>query len=222
MAFLKGRRRDSSLAAGRLENAINATNVDPFARRLLAGVTFALTALVVLTGCGGSSSSSSTASARSSSTLGATSTTLATAASTEAARHCDPEPCQLTRADLAARLDALCLRGDAAVKQADASFEQATKASDDTKAAAAMTSALLEFPPYQLVIQGLTPPQHDTAAFTRYVDLTTRIHGLAERIVAAGRARDAPEVIRLSQLVQPQLATRTRAAVDLGTKHCGR
>jgi hypothetical protein len=106
--------------------------------------------------------------------------------------------------------------------QADASLEQATRARDYAKAAAAMESALREFPPYQLVIQGLTPPAQDHAAFTRYVDLTQRIHGLSERIVAAGRTRDAPEVIRLSQLVQEELATRTAAALDLGTKHCGR
>jgi hypothetical protein len=209
-----------------LMSAIDAPNVDAFARRLSAGVTAALTALVVLTGCGGSSSSSSTASTRSrssSSTAAATRTTSATsAARTVAANHCDPEPCQLTPADLAARLDALCLRGDAAVKQADASFEQATRARDYTKAAASMESALRQFPPYQLAVQGLTPPAQDRAAFTRYVDLTQRIHGLSQRIVAAGRTRDTPRVIRLSRLVQEELATRTRAALDLGTKHCGR
>jgi hypothetical protein len=124
--------------------------------------------------------------------------------------------------DFAARLDALCLRGNPAVKQADASFEQATRARDYTSAAAAMESALREFPPYQLVIQGLTPPAQDRAAFTRYEDLTRRIHGLSERIVGAGRTRDTPEVIRLSQLVQEELTTRTTAALDLGTKHCRR
>jgi hypothetical protein len=124
---------------------------------------------------------------------------------------------------LAAKLDALCVRGNAAVKRADATFEQATKASDYTKAAAAMESALREFPPYQNAILGLEPaPAQDRAAFTRYVDLTRRIHGLSERIVAAGRARDTPEVIHLSQLVKEDLPTRARAAVDLGMKHCGR
>ena len=199
--------------------AIGATNVDAFARRLFAAVTAALTALVVLTGCGGSSSSSSTASTRSSSSSSTPSTTSATSA---AAPRCDPEPCQLTRAELAAKLDDLCLRGNAAVKRADASFEQATKPSDYTKAAAAMESALREFPPYQFAILGLTPPAQDRAVFTRYVALTIRIHGLSERIVAAGRAHDTPKVSRLSQLVQRELATRTRTAVDLGTKHCGR
>ena len=226
LAFLvKGRRRDSSHAAGQSENAIDATKSYAFARRLLAGVTVALTALVVLTGCGGSSSSStaSTRSSSSSGTPGATSTTSATsAASTEAARHCDPEPCQLTHAELAAELDGLCVRGNAEVKQADASFEQATTASADTKAAAAMESALRNFPPYQLVIQGLTPPPQDRAVFTRYEDMTSRIHELSERIVAAGRARHTPEVIRVSQLVQAQLATLSSAAVALGTTHCGR
>lgn len=206
--------------------AIDATNADAFARRLFAAVTAALTAVVVLTGCGGSSSSSSTASTRSlssSSIPGAASTTSArSAASTPAANHCDPEPCQLTRAEFAAKLDALCLRGNDAVKAADATFEQATKASDYTKAAAAMETAVREFPPYQFAIQGLTPPAQDEAAFTRYVDLTRRIHGLSDRIVAAGRAHDTPEAIRLSQLVQTELATRTNVAVDLGTKHCGR
>jgi hypothetical protein len=206
--------------------AIGATKVDAFARRLFAAVTAALTALVVLTGCGGSSSSSSTASTRSlssTSTPGATGTTSATtAASTEAEIRCDPEPCELTRAELAAKLDDLCLRGNAAVKQADANFEQATKASDYTRAAAAMKTALREFPPYQFAILGLTPSEQDRATFTRYVDLTRSIHGLSERIVAAGRARDTPEVIRLSQLVHDELATRTRAAVHLGTKHCRR
>lgn len=177
-------------------------------RSLVALATAMLTALVVLTGCGGGSSSSNT-----------TSTTRA--ASTAAALHCDPEPCQLTHAELAAKLDALCLRGNAAVKRASASFEQATKASGYTRAAAAMETALRQFPPYQFAILGLTPPGQDQAAFTRYVDLTRRIHGLSDRIVAAGRARDTPETIRLSQLVQQQLATRTRTAVDLGTKHCG-
>jgi hypothetical protein len=123
---------------------------------------------------------------------------------------------------LAAELDDLCVRGNAAVKQADASFEHATNASDDTNAAAAMESALGEFPPYQSAILGLTPRAQDLAAFTRFVDLNQRIHGLSEQIVAAGRARDTSEVIRLSQLVQEELATRTRTAVDLGTKHCGR
>jgi hypothetical protein len=206
-------------------SAIDATKADAFARRLFAGVTAALTALVVLTGCGGSSPSSSAASTTprsASSTPAASRNTSATAvASTAAAHHCDPEPCQLTRADLAARLDALCLRGNAAVKQADASLEQATRARDYTKAAAAMESALREFPPYQLVVQGLTPPAQDRAAFTRYVDLTQRIDGLSQRIVAAGRTRDTPEVIRLSELVQEALATRATAALDLGTKHCG-
>jgi hypothetical protein len=195
------------------------------ARRLLAAVAAALAALAVLTGCGGSSSSASTApsTSASSSTLDATSTTSAPSAATTAApHHCDPEPCQLTRAEFAAKLDDLCLRGNAAVEQADASFEQATKASDDTKTAAAMESALREFPPYQFAILGLTPPAQARAAFTRYVDLTRRIHGLSERIVAAGRARDTRGVTRLSQRVQEDLATRTRAAVDLGTKHCGR
>jgi hypothetical protein len=207
-----------------LMSAINAPNVDAFARRLVAGVTPALTALVFLTGCGGSSSesiASSTRSGTSSRTMAATSTTSATsAARTMAATHCDPEPCQLTPADLAARLDALCLRGNAAVKHADTGFEHATKARDYATAAAAMESALRQFPPYQLVIQGLTPPAQDRTAFTRYVDLTQRIRGLSQRIVAAGRTRDTPRVIRLSQLVQEELATRTTAALDLGTKRC--
>ena len=190
-------------------------------RGLVEGVTAALTALVVLTGCGGSSSSSSTASTPSlplSSTQVATSTTPARTATA----LCDPAPCQVTHAELAAELDELCVRGNWAVKQADASFEQATKANDYTKAAAAMESALREFPPYQFAILGLTPRAQDRAAFTRYVDLTRRTHELSARIVAAGRARDPAEVIRLSQLVQEDLATRTRVAVDLGTKHCGR
>jgi hypothetical protein len=190
--------------------AIDTTEVDAFARRLFAGVTAVLTAVVVLTGCGGSSSSS---------TPGATST----AAATYAARTlCDPAPCQLTHAELAAELDDLCVRGNAAVKQADVSFEHATNASDDTKAAAAMETALREFPPYQSAILGLTPRPQDRAAFTRYVDLTQRIHGLSERIVAVGHARNTSEVIRLSQLVQEELATRARTAADLGAKHCGR
>ena len=60
--------------------ATDATKVDAFARRLVAGVTVAVTALVVPTGCGGSSSSSpstpSTRSASSSSTPGATRTVV--------------------------------------------------------------------------------------------------------------------------------------------------
>lgn len=210
----------------RLMTAIDATNVAAFTRRLFAAVTPTLTALVLLTACAGSSSSSNTASTRSlssPSTPGATTATPATsAATTAAADHCDPEPCQLTHAELAAKLDALCLRGNAAVKAAHATFEHATKASDYTKAAAAMETALREFPPYQLAILGLTPPAQDQAAFTRYMDSTRRIHGLSHRIVAAGRAHDTPEAIQLSQLVQEELATRTSAAVDLGTKHCGR
>jgi hypothetical protein len=228
MALLvKGRCCDTSGAAGRSENPTGATTVDAFARRRFAGLTVALAALVVLAGCGGSSSSSlTTASTKSvslSSTPSATGAISATSApSKEAAHHCDPEPCQLTHVEFAAKLDALCLRGNAAVEQAEASLEQATKASDYTKAAAAMESALLEFPPYQLAIQGLTPPAQDQAAFTRYVDVTRRIHGLSERIAAEPRARDIPKVIRVAQLVHQQLATRSRAAVDLGTKHCGR
>ncbi len=206
--------------------AIDATKAEAFARRLLVAVTAALTALVVLSGCGGSSSSSGTASTRSlssSSTSAATSITSATTAGrTAVAPRCDPQPCQLTHAELAAKLDDLCLRGNAAVKQADASFEQSTNASDYTKAAAAMESALSEFPPYQNAIQGLTPPAADGAALTRFVDVNRRIHELSERIVTAGRARDTPQVIRLSQLVQEELARRTRTAVDLGTKNCGR
>lgn len=201
-----------------------ATKADTL-RRVAAAVTTALTALIVLTGCGGSASSSTVVSTRflsSSSTPGATSTTSATtAASTDAEIRCDPEPCQLTHAELAAKLDDLCIRGNAAVKQADASFEQGTKVSEYTKAATAMRAALLEFPPYQSAVQGLTPPAQDRTVFTRYVDLTRRIHELSERIVGAGRARDNPEVIRLSQLVREELATRTTAAVDLGTRHCG-
>jgi hypothetical protein len=135
-------------------------------------------------------------------------------------RHCDPEPCQLTHSEFAAKLDALCVRGNAAVKRADATFEQATNAGDYSRAAAAMETALRQFPPYQFAILGLTPPAHDQAAFTRYVDLTRRIHGLSDRIVVAGRARDTPNAIRLSHLVQEELATRTATAVDLGTEHC--
>lgn len=194
-------------------------------RRLSAGITAALTALLVITGCGGSSSSSRAAPAtsRSSSALVAASTTWArSAARTEAARHCDPEPCQLSRAELVAELDELCVRGNGPVRQADASLQQATNVSDYTKAAAAMESALREFPPYQLVIQGLTPRAQDRAAFTRFVDLTQRTHELSARIVAAGRARDTPEVIRLSRGVQVDLATRAGVVADLGTKHCGR
>jgi hypothetical protein len=179
-----------------------------FARPLFLGVT-ALAALVVLTGCGGSSVSS---------TPGATSTTVAAGGPL-----CDPVPCQITRAEFAAKLDYLCLRGMPALMGADTSFEHATKASDYTKAAAAMESALLEFPPYQNAMLGLEPaPAHYRAAYTRYVDLTRRIHGLSERIIAAGRAHGSAEVVRLSQLVQEDLATRTRVAGHLGTKHCER
>jgi hypothetical protein len=136
---------------------------------------------------------------------------------------CDPTPCQITPAEFAAKFEYLCLRGDAAVIRADTGFEQATKASDYTKAAAAMESALREFPPYQNAILGLEPPPaQDRAAFTRYVELTRRIHGLSERIVAAGRVRDTPAVMHLSLLVKQDLPTRARAAVDLGMKHCGR
>lgn len=189
-------------------------------RSLVAAVTAALTALVLLAACGGSSASSSTTS----STPGAASTPAATSAASKApAPLCDPTPCQITRAEFAAKLDYLCLRGSAALMHADTSFEQATKPSAYTKAAAAMESALREFPPYQNAILGLEPPPaQDRAAFTRYVDLTRRIHELSERIVAAGRARDTPEVSHLSQLVKEDLPTRARAAVDLGMKHCGR
>ncbi|HET6870363.1 MAG TPA: hypothetical protein VFH80_30905 [Solirubrobacteraceae bacterium] len=121
---------------------------------------------------------------------------------------------------MAAKLDNLCVRGNTAVKRADALFEQATNASDYTNAAAAMATALREFPPYQDAIQGLTPRAHDEAALTRYVDLTRRIHVLSTRIVVAGRARDTPAVVHLSRLVQEAFETRTRTAVDLGTKHC--
>lgn len=182
-----------------------------FARPLFVGVLAALAALVVLTGCGGSSSSS---------TPGATSTTVAAAAD---GPLCDPTPCQITRAEFAAKLAYLCRRGRAGLMRADTSFEHATKASDYTKAAAAMESALREFPPYQNAILGLEPaPAQDRAAYTRYVDLTRRIHGLSARIVAAGGARDTPQVIHLSQLVKEDLPTRARAAVDLGMKPCGR
>jgi hypothetical protein len=184
--------------------------------------TGALVAFVLLTACGGSSSSLRTATTRSSPTTPvATTTRSATAvASTAPGRHCDPEPCQLTHSEFAAKLDALCVRGNAAVKRADATFEQATNAGDYSRAAAAMETALRQFPPYQFAILGLTPPAHDQAAFTRYVDLTRRIHGLSDRIVVAGRARDTPNAIRLSHLVQEELATRTATAVDLGTEHC--
>jgi hypothetical protein len=204
----------------------DAANLDAFARRLFAGVAAALAVVAVLAGCGGSSSPSSTTAPRSglpsSGTPGATSTSSATSAGTAPAHHCDPTPCQLTHAELAARLDGLCLRANAAIQQADASFEQATNASDYTEAAAAMQSALLDFPPYQLVVQGLVPSRQDQATFTRYTDLTVRIHGLSEQIVAAGRQGDTPEAIRLAQLAQEQLTARTRAATDLGTKHCSR
>jgi hypothetical protein len=172
----------------------------------------ALAALVVLTGCGGSSSSSSTP--------GATTASVASAAD---GPLCDPTPCQITRAEFAAKLAYLCLRGKAELMQADTSFEHATKASDYTKAAAAMESALREFPPYQNTILGLEPaPAQDQAAYTRYVDLTRRIYLLSERIVSARVARDTPQVIHLSQLVKEDLPTRARAAVDLGMKQCGR
>jgi hypothetical protein len=181
------------------------------ARPLFVVVAAALAALVVLTGCGGSSTPS---------TSGATRTTVVRAAG---GPLCDPTPCQITHAEFAAKLDYLCQRGMAAVVRADTSFEQATKASDYTRAAAAMESALLEFPPYQNAILGLEPaPAQDRAAYTRYVDLTRRIHGLSKRIVAAGGARDAPEVIHLSRLVKDDLPTRARAAGHLGTKHCVR
>jgi hypothetical protein len=205
-------------------SATDATNVDAFARRLFAGVTATLAALVLLTGCGGSSSSgsASTRSVSSFSPPGATSTTSATSiASTIVGRHCDPEPCQLTRAELAAKLDALCLRGNAAVERADATFGRARKGSDYTRAAAAMATALRQFPPYQFAILGLTPPARDRTTFTRYVDLTRRIHGLADRIVSAGRAGDTPEAVRLSRLVREELARRTSSAVALGARHCG-
>lgn len=183
-----------------------------FVRRLFVGVMAALAAVIVLMGCGGSSSSSGTPSARSTTVMAAAGGPL-----------CDPTPCQITRAEFAAKLDYLCLRGKAAVVQADTSFEHATKASDYTRAAAAMESALLEFPPYQNAILGLEPaPAQDRAAYTRYVDLTRRIHGLSERIVAAGRARDTSGVIHLSQLVKQELPARAGAAVDLGMKRCGR
>jgi hypothetical protein len=183
-----------------------------FVRRLFVGVMAALAALVVLTGCGGSSSSSSTP--------GATTASVASAAD---GPPCDPTPCQITRAEFAAKLAYLCLRGKAELMQADTSFEHATKASDYTKAAAAMESALREFPPYQNTILGLEPaPAQDQAAYTRYVDLTRRIYLLSERIVSARVARDTPQVIHLSQLVKEDLPTRARAAVDLGMKHCGR
>jgi hypothetical protein len=183
-----------------------------FVRRLFVGVMAALAALVVLTGCGGSSSSSSTP--------GATTASVASAAD---GPLCDPTPCQITRAEFAAKLAYLCLRGKAELMQADTSFEHATKASDYTKAAAAMESALREFPPYQNTILGLEPaPAQDQAAYTRYVDLTRRIYLLSERIVSARVARDTPQVIHLSQLVKEDLPTRARAAVDLGMKHCGR
>jgi hypothetical protein len=182
-----------------------------FVRRLFVGVMAALAALVVLTGCGGSSSSS---------TPGATTASVASAAD---GPLCDPTPCQITRAEFAAKLAYLCLRGKAELMQADTSFEHATKASDYTKAAAAMESALREFPPYQNTILGLEPaPAQDQAAYTRYVDLTRRIYLLSERIVSARVARDTPQVIHLSQLVKEDLPTRARAAVDLGMKHCGR
>ena len=207
-------------AAARLEKAVDKAKVGAFPRRFFIGVTIALTALAVLTGCGGNSSSSRTASAGA---LSSSDTTLAaSAASTDVTLHCDPEPCQLTRAELAAKLDALCLRGNAAVERAAISFEQATKASDYAKAGAAMESALLEFPPYQLAIQGLAPPAQERAALTHFEDVSRRIHGLSERIVAAARAGHTAETNRLTRLVQEDLATRTRAAVDLGTKHCGR
>jgi hypothetical protein len=189
------------------------------ARPLAAGVTAALTALAMLSGCGGSASSSRAASSRSSSS--SNKLAAVTAVRARAKPLCDPTPCQITRAEFVAKLDYLCLRGNAALTRASASFEQATKASEATKAATALEAALRDFPPYQNAILGLEPPPaQDRAAYIRYVELTRRIHRLSQRIVAAGHARRAAEVIRLSQLAQKALATRNRAAVDLGTKHC--
>lgn len=71
-------------------------------------------------------------------------------------------------------------------------------------------------------IRTLAPPPADRAAFERYMAAQQRILGLGERIQDALHDADATEVARLTPLFARETNRRLVAAVDLGTRECGK
>lgn len=164
----------------------------------------AVSALLVLSsGCGGGNESAGT-SAASTSTRSASTTTSAP-----------------THAQFVSELDAWCARGNREVAPLVLQFNKAGLANDAEGAAAALQRTIPLRARYDAGLHGMTPSPEDRTQFARFLRDETRIAGLTPRMVAALKARDEEEFNRLANLVHAARNDRTKAALALGTTHCG-
>ncbi|HST17040.1 MAG TPA: hypothetical protein VLK36_05185 [Gaiellaceae bacterium] len=162
-------------------------------------------AVVLVSGCGGDSKSS-------------TSTTAATTTSTSAATTASST---LTHAQFVHQLDTLCAEGNKTFTAKDKEIQSALNANDAARAGAIINSEVSTMNGFLSQIEKLTPPGADQPAFARYVLLTRRIIGLEQRVASALEANNIDEANRLGNLLTAAQGPRTNAAVDLGTTHCG-
>jgi hypothetical protein len=180
------------------------------AARRLPAVSVAAILVAAVAGCGGSSSTT-TANTPTTTTTTTTSSTTTTSTTTP----------QLTREQFASKLDDLCKRLAETSARDQAEASKAIDASDYNAAASAFEKLNRTAARFYEQIAALTAPPAEQPAFARYKQAVARGNGLRDRIVPALRARDTEEVSRLSDLADGESKARTKAAIDLGTKHCG-
>jgi hypothetical protein len=132
-----------------------------------------------------------------------------------------PSTSEPTHAQFVSELDAWCVRGNRRFAPLIQQFNKAGLANDADEAATALQRTIPLRARYDARLRGMTPSSEDRATFARYLRDETRIAGLAPPMVAALKARDEEEFNRLANLVHETRNDRTKAALDLGTTHCG-
>jgi hypothetical protein len=168
-------------------------------------------AMFAFAGCGGSSSPSSTTTTTTTTTTSET-TTTATTSTTVAA---------LTRKEFVAKLDDICKRGNEAAAKSQEQFAKALNDGDSAKAAEALQQFERAAQPFEAELESLDAPPADEAAFARYNAAQARIDGLIDRLIVALKTENFADATRLGTLTTTERNARTRAAIELGTEHCG-
>jgi hypothetical protein len=186
-------------------------------RSILAALIVVLLTSVALAGCGGSSSAGS----------GDTTTTSETTTTTETTT--ETTAVAPTHQEFVAALDSICKRGSEAVTDLQEQWGDALEAGDFARAAGLFKQLQRKVVPFRAELAELVAPPSDEAAFARFkaatntqFDSLVRIDSLVDRMIPALEASDLTKFKRLVLTVATSARKARKAALDLGTEHCGR
>jgi len=160
---------------------------------------------MLLTGCGSSSTVASS--------------TKPSEAPTPATTRATTPPTTLSRADLVAKMNAICDTGNA---QLDKLKKEEASATTNEAAAAFYSSAAAVYGPAITDFEALQPPPEASSSFERYLQSVKRDRGLLTRLATVTRAGETAPAEELKSDLSATSKERVTAAIDVGAERCGR